>query len=90
MIWAVFIERPFSEIWTDPDEPLLKGLRDRRSYDQGPMQAVPVLRRLRREPSGSGRLPCGRPLGPRSGLLSDRRGNRARPRARSSHPAGKG
>ncbi len=23
-------ERPFSEIWTDPDEPLLRGLRDRR------------------------------------------------------------
>jgi len=28
-------ERPFSEIWTDPDEPLLKGLRDRRSNIKG-------------------------------------------------------
>jgi len=28
-------ERPFSEIWTDPDEPLLKGLRDRRRYIKG-------------------------------------------------------
>ncbi len=28
-------ERPFSEIWMDPDEPLLKGLRDRRSYIKG-------------------------------------------------------
>lgn len=28
-------ERPFSEIWTNPDEPLLKGLRDRRSYIKG-------------------------------------------------------
>lgn len=28
-------ERPFSEIWTDPDEPLLKGLRDRRTYVKG-------------------------------------------------------
>ncbi|RKY08213.1 MAG: 12,18-didecarboxysiroheme deacetylase [Planctomycetota bacterium] len=28
-------ERPFSRIWTDPDEPLLKGLRDRRSYIKG-------------------------------------------------------
>ncbi|MBL7153557.1 MAG: radical SAM protein [Phycisphaerae bacterium] len=28
-------ERPFSEIWTDPDEPLLKGLRDRRKYVKG-------------------------------------------------------
>lgn len=26
---------PFSEIWTDPDEPLLKGLRDRRTYVKG-------------------------------------------------------
>ena len=28
-------ERPFSRIWTDPDEPLLKGLRARRSYIHG-------------------------------------------------------
>lgn len=28
-------ERPFSEIWMDPDEPLLKGLRDRRTYVKG-------------------------------------------------------
>jgi radical SAM protein with 4Fe4S-binding SPASM domain len=28
-------KRPFSQIWTDPDEPLLKGLRDRRSYIKG-------------------------------------------------------
>ncbi len=28
-------ERPFSEIWTDPDEPLLQGLRDRRSRIKG-------------------------------------------------------
>jgi radical SAM protein with 4Fe4S-binding SPASM domain len=28
-------ERPFSEIWTDPDEPLLKGLRDRRAHIKG-------------------------------------------------------
>jgi radical SAM protein with 4Fe4S-binding SPASM domain len=28
-------ERPFSEIWTDPDEPRLKGLRDRRSHIKG-------------------------------------------------------
>jgi radical SAM protein with 4Fe4S-binding SPASM domain len=28
-------QRAFSEIWTDPDEPLLKGLRDRRSYLKG-------------------------------------------------------
>jgi len=28
-------ERPFSEIWSDPDEPLLKGLRDRRSHVKG-------------------------------------------------------
>jgi radical SAM protein with 4Fe4S-binding SPASM domain len=28
-------ERPFSEIWMDPDEPLLKGLRDRRSRIKG-------------------------------------------------------
>jgi radical SAM protein with 4Fe4S-binding SPASM domain len=28
-------KRPFSEIWTDPDEPLLKGLRDRRAYVKG-------------------------------------------------------
>lgn len=28
-------ERPFSQIWTDPDEPLLKGLRDRRSHIKG-------------------------------------------------------
>jgi len=28
-------QRPFSEIWTDPDEPLLKGLRDRRSNIKG-------------------------------------------------------
>ena len=28
-------EKPFSEIWTDPDEPLLKGLRDRRGYVKG-------------------------------------------------------
>lgn len=27
--------RPFSEIWTDPDEPLLTGLRDRRSHIKG-------------------------------------------------------
>jgi radical SAM protein with 4Fe4S-binding SPASM domain len=27
--------RPFSEIWSDPDEPLLKGLRDRRSHLTG-------------------------------------------------------
>ncbi len=27
--------RPFSEIWTDPDEPLLKGLRNRRGYIKG-------------------------------------------------------
>lgn len=28
-------ERPFSRIWTDPDEPLLKGLRKRRAYIKG-------------------------------------------------------
>ena len=28
-------ERPFSEIWLDPDEPLLQGLRDRRSRIKG-------------------------------------------------------
>jgi radical SAM protein with 4Fe4S-binding SPASM domain len=28
-------ERPFSRIWTDPDEPLLKGLRNRRDYVTG-------------------------------------------------------
>jgi radical SAM protein with 4Fe4S-binding SPASM domain len=28
-------QRPFSEIWTDPDEPMLKGLRDRRSHIKG-------------------------------------------------------
>ena len=28
-------ERPFSEIWSDPDEPLLKGLRDLRGYIKG-------------------------------------------------------
>jgi len=28
-------ERPFSEIWTDDDEPLLKGLRNRRAYIKG-------------------------------------------------------
>jgi radical SAM protein with 4Fe4S-binding SPASM domain len=28
-------QRPFSEIWTDPEEPLLKGLRDRRSHIKG-------------------------------------------------------
>jgi len=28
-------EKPFSEIWTNPDEPLLKGLRDRRANVKG-------------------------------------------------------
>ncbi len=28
-------EKPFSEIWSNPDEPLLKRLRDRRSYVKG-------------------------------------------------------
>ncbi|MBA7673950.1 hypothetical protein ES703_82157 [subsurface metagenome] len=28
-------KRPFSRIWTDTDEPLLKGLRDRRAYIKG-------------------------------------------------------
>ena len=28
-------ERPFSEIWSDENEPLLKGLRDRRAYVKG-------------------------------------------------------
>jgi radical SAM protein with 4Fe4S-binding SPASM domain len=28
-------QRPFSEIWTDPNEPLLQGLRDRRSWIKG-------------------------------------------------------
>ena len=28
-------DKPFSEIWSDPDEPLLKGLRDRRNYVKG-------------------------------------------------------
>jgi radical SAM protein with 4Fe4S-binding SPASM domain len=28
-------EQPFSKIWTNPDEPLLKGLRDRRQYVKG-------------------------------------------------------
>jgi len=28
-------ERSFSRIWTDPDEPLLKGLRNRRAYIKG-------------------------------------------------------
>jgi radical SAM protein with 4Fe4S-binding SPASM domain len=28
-------ERHFSQIWTDPDEPLLKGLRNRRAYIKG-------------------------------------------------------
>jgi len=28
-------QRPFSEIWSDPDEPLLQGLRDRRSRIKG-------------------------------------------------------
>jgi len=28
-------EKPFSVIWADPDEPLLKGLRNRRAYIKG-------------------------------------------------------
>ncbi len=28
-------EKPFSRIWTNPDEPLLKGLRNRRAYIKG-------------------------------------------------------
>ncbi len=28
-------EKPFSQIWTNPDEPLLKGLRNRRAYIKG-------------------------------------------------------
>lgn len=28
-------QKPFSKIWSNPDEPLLKGLRDRRSYVKG-------------------------------------------------------
>lgn len=28
-------EKPFSEIWSNPDEPLLKGLRDRKNYVKG-------------------------------------------------------
>lgn len=28
-------QRPFSEIWSDPEEPLLKGLRDRRTHVTG-------------------------------------------------------
>ncbi len=28
-------EKPFSEIWSNPDEPLLKGLRDRKNYLKG-------------------------------------------------------
>ncbi len=28
-------KRPFSRIWTDPDEPLLRGLRNRRAYVKG-------------------------------------------------------
>jgi Fe-coproporphyrin III synthase len=28
-------KKPFSQIWTDPDEPLLKGLRSRRDYMKG-------------------------------------------------------
>jgi len=28
-------DRPFSDIWTDPNEPLLKGLRDRRAHIKG-------------------------------------------------------
>ncbi len=28
-------EKPFSEIWSDSNEPLLKGLRDRRGYEKG-------------------------------------------------------
>ncbi|MBN2136910.1 MAG: radical SAM protein [Sedimentisphaerales bacterium] len=28
-------DRPFSEIWTNPDEPLLKGLRNRRAHIKG-------------------------------------------------------
>jgi len=28
-------EKPFSEIWTNPDEPLLNGLRNRRAYVKG-------------------------------------------------------
>lgn len=28
-------EKPFSQIWTNPDEPLLKGLRNRREYIKG-------------------------------------------------------
>jgi len=28
-------EKPFSKIWSNPEEPLLKGLRDRRSYVKG-------------------------------------------------------
>ncbi|MHC4394246.1 MAG: radical SAM protein [Planctomycetota bacterium] len=28
-------KKPFSAIWTDPDEPLLRGLRDRRAYIKG-------------------------------------------------------
>ena len=31
-------KRLFSEIWTDPDEPLLKGLRNRRAYIKGRCQ----------------------------------------------------
>ena len=72
-------ERPFSEIWTDLNDELMVGLKNRKSLITGPRRPVcqmQMVRRLQREFQGASRSRIRRCLGRRSCLLPYKRRNR--------------
>ena len=66
-------ERPFSEIWTDPQIELLARLKEKKKSCDRSLPDLSLAGCLRRELPGQGRGRHRRPLGTGSGLLSDRR-----------------
>ena len=81
------LERPFSEIWTDPDIELLQKLKDKRPHvGKGRCAKLPLPEHLRRQLPGQGRGLLRRLLGPGPGLLPDRRRNHRANRCKRGLP----
>lgn len=70
-------EQPFSESWTQSDNPVLQGLHNRRPLAKGAMREMLLAAHPWRRHSCSGHSALQRSLAEGSRLLSERRGDRA-------------
>ena len=69
-------ERPFCEIWMDAVAAAAGGAEGPQSPAQGPLRGLPLPRPVQRQLPGARRGRPRRPLGPRPGVLPERRGDR--------------